>query len=68
MNDLIQQPHRLYRSRRERKIAGVCGGLAEFFKIDPVWMRILFLVLLFLGGSTLLVYLVMWFVVPLEPE
>ena len=58
---------RLYRSRTERMIAGVCGGLATYFNIDPVWMRILFLVLLLAAGSTLLVYLILWLIVPEEP-
>jgi len=68
MGDLTQEPHRLYRSRRDKKIAGICGGLADFFRVDPVWVRIIFLIFLFLGGSALLVYIIMWFVVPLEPE
>lgn len=68
MNDLTQEPRRLYRSRQDRKIAGICGGLADYFRVDPVWIRIIFLVFLFLGGSALLVYIIMWFVVPLEPE
>ncbi|MCH9643360.1 MAG: PspC domain-containing protein [Gammaproteobacteria bacterium] len=59
-----QPPKRLYRSRKERIIAGVCGGLAEYFNIDPVWMRVIFLVLLFGFGSALLIYLIMWLIVP----
>lgn len=60
------KPKRLFRSRRERMIAGVCGGLAKYFGIDPTWMRIIFLLFLLLGGCAFLVYLVMWVVVPLE--
>ena len=61
------KPHkRLYRSRKERMIAGVCGGLADYFGMDPTWMRIIFLVLLLLGGSPLLVYLIMWVIVPVK--
>ncbi|MDI9818081.1 MULTISPECIES: PspC domain-containing protein [unclassified Legionella] len=67
MTGTQQPPKRLRRSRKERMIAGICGGLAEYFNIDPTWMRLLFIVLLLLGGSTILVYLVMWLVVPLEP-
>lgn len=59
---------RLYRTRRERMIAGVCGGLAHYFNIDPTWMRLIFITCLLLGGSALLVYLIMWAVVPLEPR
>ena len=57
---------KLYRSVKDRMIAGVCGGLAEYFGIDSTWMRIIFLVLLLLGGSPLLVYLIMWLVVPVK--
>ena len=59
---------RLYRSRRERLIAGVCAGIADYFDTDPTWIRILFLVLLIAAGFTLLVYLILWLIVPLEPE
>lgn len=58
---------RLYRSRKDRIIAGVCGGLANYFKMDPSWMRLIFIIFLILGGSAILVYLIMWLVVPLEP-
>lgn len=58
---------KLYRSRNDRMIAGVCGGLAEYFEIDSSWMRLIFLLFLLLGGSALLVYVVMWIVVPLSP-
>ena len=55
---------RLYRSLTDRKIAGVCGGLGEYSHCDPVILRIIFVVLFFMGGFGLLTYLVMWFVVP----
>ena len=58
---------KLYRSRSECWIAGICGGMAEYFKIDPVWIRLLFLVLLLGFGITLIIYLIMWIIVPLEP-
>lgn len=58
---------RLYRSRTDSKIAGICGGLGLYFNSDPVWIRALFLICFFVGGSALLVYLVLWMVVPLEP-
>lgn len=65
----IIKPHsrRLYRSRREKMIAGVCGGLAAYFNMDPSLMRLIFILFLLLGGSAFLVYVVMWLVVPLEP-
>ncbi len=67
MEPVITPYKRLYRSRKNRMIAGVCGGIAEYFNMDPTWVRLLFLLFFFLGGSALLVYLVMWLVVPLAP-
>lgn len=58
---------KLYRSRTERKFAGVCGGLATYFGVDPFWMRLIFIIFFLLGGAAFLVYLVMWLIVPLEP-
>ncbi|MEJ0073779.1 MAG: PspC domain-containing protein [Candidatus Saccharibacteria bacterium] len=58
---------RLYRSTSDRMIAGVCGGLAEYFDIDPVIVRVLALVLLFGAGSGLLAYILLWIVVPEKP-
>lgn len=66
MKPLKKLYKRLYRSRRDRMIAGVCGGLADYFEIDPTWVRLIFLVFLLLGGSALLIYLLMWLIVPLE--
>lgn len=60
---------KLYRSRTDRKIAGVCGGLAEYFNIDPVITRIAAIILLIPGGLPgLLPYVVLWLVVPEEPQ
>jgi phage shock protein C len=61
------RPKRLYRSRNG-VIAGVCGGLGDYFNVDPVWVRVLFLVLFFLGfGVISIVYLVFWMIVPKAP-
>lgn len=62
------EPRKLYRSRKNRVFAGVCGGLGEFFDIDPTWVRLLFVFFLLAAGSTLLVYLIMWLVVPEAPN
>lgn len=60
---------RLYRSRTDNKIAGVCGGLAEYFGVDPTIIRIIFVVLLLPGGLPgALPYVILWLVVPEEPE
>ena len=61
------QVKKLYRSQADRKIAGVCGGLACYFGADATIVRLLFLVALLMGGSAILVYAVMWVVVPEEP-
>lgn len=55
---------RLYRSESDRVIAGVCGGLGEFLRVDPLILRILFVVLAMVNGIGLFVYLVLWVVVP----
>ena len=59
---------RLYRSRTDKKIAGVAGGLAEYFSVDPTLVRVLLVLLAIFGGGGLLAYLLMWIIVPLEPE
>ncbi len=55
---------RLTRSRRDRKIAGVCGGLAEYSGIDATLIRVLFVILALAGGPGLLVYLALWVILP----
>ena len=55
---------RLYRDPDDKVLGGVCGGLGAYFTIDPVIIRILFVLIFFLGGSGVLVYLVLWIVVP----
>ena len=57
---------KLYRSETDRMIAGVCGGLAKFFSVDATLVRLVFLLLLFLGGSGLLLYFILWIVMPRE--
>ena len=67
MTQLTTNPKRLYRSRTDCKIAGVCGGLGEHFGIDSTWVRLLFILFFFLGGSALLIYIIFWLIVPVEP-
>lgn len=57
---------KLYRSRKDYMISGVCGGLGEYFGIDSTWVRLLFVLFFFAWGSALLVYIVLWIIVPLE--
>lgn len=63
-----QGSKKLFRSRNNRMVFGVCAGLAEFFGIDPTVVRLVFVAGSLLGfGSFILIYLVMFFVVPEEP-
>jgi phage shock protein PspC (stress-responsive transcriptional regulator) len=62
------QPKQLYRSRTNRMVGGVCGGLSEYTNIDPTIFRLLFALGIVFGfGSLLIVYLVMLIVIPEEP-
>jgi phage shock protein PspC (stress-responsive transcriptional regulator) len=63
----MAQTRKLYRSRTDRKLAGVCGGLARFFNTDATLIRVLFVALAVLGGSGAVIYLAMWIIVPNEP-
>jgi phage shock protein PspC (stress-responsive transcriptional regulator) len=64
------EPKRLYRSRSDRKFAGVLGGVAEYFGFDPSWVRIGYTIVMILTGIVPLafLYLVMAFVVPRAPK
>ena len=55
---------KFYLSQTDKKIGGVCGGLAEYFDIDPLLIRIGFLVLVFGFGTGVLAYLVIWLLAP----
>ena len=58
----------LYRSSTNRKLGGVCGGLAEYFKIDPTIMRLLYiLIILFSVGFGIIAYVLMWIIMPERP-
>lgn len=57
---------KLRRSRTDRKISGVCGGLAQFLGIDSTAVRVAMALLTLLGGMSLIVYLVMWLLIPEE--
>lgn len=58
---------RLYRSRNERMIGGVCGGLGEYFGIDPTLVRVLFIAFALMGGPGLIAYILLLIIVPEEP-
>ena len=54
------------RSRDDKMIAGVCGGIARYFNVDTTIVRLLFVLSVFLGGVTPLIYVVLWLVMPEE--
>lgn len=58
--------NRLHRSRKERMIGGVCGGLAEYFRIDPTLVRLVFVLLTLANGMGVLAYLILWVIMPEE--
>lgn len=65
---MTNSPERPYRrltlSESDKKIAGVCGGIAEYFSVDPTLVRLVAVILALVGGSGLLIYLVAWLIMP----
>ncbi|MDD5163139.1 MAG: PspC domain-containing protein [Candidatus ainarchaeum sp.] len=59
---------RLYRSGKEKLLGGVCGGIAEYFNIDPVIVRLLWIALCFAGGAGIILYIIAWIIIPRNPE
>ncbi len=59
---------RLYRSRKDRLLGGVCGGIAEYFGVDPALVRIIAVLLIVAGGGAILAYVLAWFLIPEEPK
>jgi phage shock protein C len=59
--------HRLVRPRADRKIAGVCAGFAEYFDIDVIVIRLVWLIVAFMAGTGFLAYVIAWIVMPEEP-
>ncbi len=57
---------KLYRSERDHILGGVCGGLADFFDVDSTLVRIIFVLLTIFGGSGIIIYLLLWVIVPTE--
>jgi phage shock protein PspC (stress-responsive transcriptional regulator) len=58
---------KLYRSLEDRKIAGVCGGLGDYFDIDPTIIRLIWLAMIFAVGTGVLAYIIAWIIVPEKP-
>jgi len=58
---------KLYRSTTDKKIAGVCGGLGEYFDVDPTLIRLIWLVLVLAAGTGVLAYIIAWIIIPEKP-
>ncbi len=67
MDEYKSTMKRLYRSRDNRILAGVCGGLGEYLGVDPVVVRLVWLILIIMGGSGILIYLLAWIIIPRQP-
>jgi phage shock protein C len=62
------QIKRLYRSKKDRIIAGVCGGIAEYFEVDPTLIRLAWVIFTLMAGSGLIAYFIAWIIIPNRPE
>ena len=60
-------PKRLMRSSRDKKVGGVCAGVADYFDLDPTLVRIIWLLAVFCAGTGGLLYLILWIALPLAP-
>src|ERR1051326_1356716 len=60
-------PEKLIGSSRGKNLGGVCGGLAEYFDMDPTLVRVLWLLVVLCGGTGILLYVILWLVLPLAP-
>ena len=62
------EPKKLYKSRTDKKLDGVCGGIAKYFGIDSTAVRLLWVILSCFSGSGLLAYIIAMIIIPEEPE
>lgn len=58
------EPRKLLRDQKRKILGGVCAGLGNYFSVDPLWFRLLFAALLFVGGFAIIAYILMWIVIP----
>ena len=58
----------LYRSKKNRVVGGVCGGIGEYFDIDPTLIRLLAILTFFFGGSGIIAYIIGWIIIPQNPN
>lgn len=62
-----QEVKRLYRSKKDRILGGVCGGIAEYFNLDPVLVRLLWVFFACVAGTGVLAYIIAWIIIPEKP-
>ncbi|MDY3069005.1 MAG: PspC domain-containing protein [Parabacteroides sp.] len=62
----MENPKRLLRPANGKMIAGVCAGIANYFDIDPTIVRIIYVLMFFMLGTGILLYLILWLVIPQE--
>ncbi len=65
---MAQKMKRLYRSTTDKVIAGVCGGIGEYFEIDPVLVRLIWVILSLMGGAGIIGYIIAWIIIPKKPQ
>jgi phage shock protein PspC (stress-responsive transcriptional regulator) len=65
---MAEKIRRVYRSGNEKILGGVCGGLAEYYNVDPVIVRLLWVALSLLWGAGILLYIIAWIVIPRNPK
>ena len=58
---------KLYRSKKDKMIAGVCGGIAEYFDVDSTLIRLLTVIFVLFGGAGVVAYIIAWIIVPKNP-
>lgn len=64
----MDETRKLQRSTSNKMIAGVCAGIANYFNLDPTIIRILYLLMVFFAGFGILLYLILWLVIPSESQ
>lgn len=64
----INTKKRLYRSRADRRVAGVCGGIADYLAVDPTIVRIIWALFAIAGGPGVVLYIILAAIIPEEPE
>jgi len=65
---MVKKTKRIYRSGKEKILGGVCGGLGEYFNIDPTIVRLLWILFCLVWGIGILFYFIAWFIIPRNPK